>query len=477
VKARSLLEDASAAGVAEADFELAQMLLAANATDEAGIAALMRGAERGDPKTMMLLARCYETGQIVAQDAERAFYWFQQAAAAGNADAEFKVASAYRSGLGVAADEERTQEALRQAVEAGSWEAEMSLGIDLENAKDLTQANYYYWRAAESDYAPAQVNLGAGYLSGDRGLRQDFRSALHWFYEAREDALGAEYAAQLLDAGLGVSENSTAAFALLQPIADRTTTTKSLMAMMLVSGRGTTADPARAGVLFDELEGMQDAGELNSAAWLLATHPNPEARQPELAVRLAQRSVDLDPASGSMDTLAVAHAATGNYEQAVRWLERALAAGEGESEATLAMFNERLASFRAGQPWTDGPYERYEYDTPVETSKRVRAEFIGEIVSLFQRNNESPARGLDTEVGESQFGLQILVQSVESGSLPYFMRDYAVFYIHSPTIFFSPLPQDVAAFTAPVGPFRFVLTEITANGWSYELEIEPVTTP
>jgi hypothetical protein len=156
---------------------------------------------------------------------------------------------------------------------------------------------------------------------------------------------------------------------------------------------------------------------------------------------------------------------------------RALAAGEDELEATLTMANRRLSTFRAGQPWTDGPIYRHQYDTPVESTERVRAEFIGEIVGMFTKNPENSPRGFDTEIGESNFGLNILVQSVESGSLPYFMREYGVFYIHSPTDFFARLPQDVAPFTAPVGPFRFVLSEIQSNGWSYELTIEPVTSP
>jgi hypothetical protein len=52
-----------------------------------------------------------------------------------------------------------------------------------------------------------------------------------------------------------------------------------------------------------------------------------------------------------------------------------------------------------------------------------------------------------------------------------------VFYVHSPSQFFAGLPQDVAAFTAPVGPHRFVLSEIRTNGWRYELTIEAVASP
>jgi Tfp pilus assembly protein PilF len=95
---------------------------------------------------------------------------------------------------------------------------------------------------------------------------------------------------------------------------------------------------------------------LNNLAWLLATLPDENLRDPEAALRLAQRAARQtdheDPAV--LDTLAAAHAANERFARAVRTAQRALALAEARGEEALAeALRARLALYRAGRPYRE----------------------------------------------------------------------------------------------------------------------------
>ncbi len=92
------------------------------------------------------------------------------------------------------------------------------------------------------------------------------------------------------------------------------------------------------------------------AAWTLATHPSAAVRDPAAAMRLAEEAVALageSPDPLSLDVLAAAYAAAGDFQRAVTSAERAIAAAEragprGEAlvpalAARLALYVERRA--------------------------------------------------------------------------------------------------------------------------------------
>jgi serine/threonine protein kinase/WD40 repeat protein/tetratricopeptide (TPR) repeat protein len=90
----------------------------------------------------------------------------------------------------------------------------------------------------------------------------------------------------------------------------------------------------------------KDPMALNNRAWTLATGPVTD-RDPERAVTLARRSVELAPAQQlSLNTLGVALYRAGQHAEAVSVLEQSLAAGKGEFDAFdlffLAMAHHRL---------------------------------------------------------------------------------------------------------------------------------------
>ena len=93
----------------------------------------------------------------------------------------------------------------------------------------------------------------------------------------------------------------------------------------------------------------KDAAAGNGLAWLLATAPDAQVRDGRRAVEAAKRALDLAPKNaGLMDTLAAAHAEAGNFEEAVRWQERAL---ESPALREDAEARRRLELYRKGQPF------------------------------------------------------------------------------------------------------------------------------
>jgi tetratricopeptide (TPR) repeat protein len=108
--------------------------------------------------------------------------------------------------------------------------------------------------------------------------------------------------------------------------------------------------------LADNLEALRlvpdDPRTLNNLAWLWATCPKPEWRDGPKAVEHARKACELTESRevGSLDTLAAALAACGQFEEAVQWQRRAV---ELAPEAEKADYQTRLALFEAGQSYVE----------------------------------------------------------------------------------------------------------------------------
>jgi tetratricopeptide (TPR) repeat protein len=95
---------------------------------------------------------------------------------------------------------------------------------------------------------------------------------------------------------------------------------------------------------------------LNAAAWILATHPDAAIRRPENAIRMAEQAAKLSSHRnpGVLDTLAAAYACSGDYEQAIRTAQDALALVEQPPASPLAVqIQGHLHLYRRGQPCID----------------------------------------------------------------------------------------------------------------------------
>ena len=93
-----------------------------------------------------------------------------------------------------------------------------------------------------------------------------------------------------------------------------------------------------------------DARTCNNLAWLWATNPHREQRDPSRAIEHARRACELTQwqNAGFLDTLAVAHAAAGQFAEAIQWQRKAI---ELASEEEKAEYQARLEMYEAGKSY------------------------------------------------------------------------------------------------------------------------------
>lgn len=112
-------------------------------------------------------------------------------------------------------------------------------------------------------------------------------------------------------------------------------------------------DYARALADFEEAFKLDanDASAIDSAAWIRATAPDSKLRNGKLAVELATKACELTKwkTASYVDTLAAAHAEDGNYKEAVKRQEEALAVPEFEKSDGKNARN-RLKLYKSGKP-------------------------------------------------------------------------------------------------------------------------------
>jgi dipeptidyl aminopeptidase/acylaminoacyl peptidase len=109
----------------------------------------------------------------------------------------------------------------------------------------------------------------------------------------------------------------------------------------------------RLAVLNEAIEEMPEYVEaVNALAWLLATDPQIDARDGARAVIAAERACELSgwENPGFLDTLAAAHAETGNFDEAITREQQAIAKA---MPAHKSAYESRLELYRQGKPYRD----------------------------------------------------------------------------------------------------------------------------
>jgi tetratricopeptide (TPR) repeat protein len=88
-----------------------------------------------------------------------------------------------------------------------------------------------------------------------------------------------------------------------------------------------------------------------SLAWLHATCPDARYRDPQQAIAAAEEAAKLSPPTDcfALDALAAAHASAGNFEEAARIAQQAIASAPPDYAELL---RQRLALYEQGQPFT-----------------------------------------------------------------------------------------------------------------------------
>ena len=136
-------------------------------------------AQRGSTRHQVELGEAYFAGRGVPQDEERAAYWFDKAANAGDPWAQIQIGYFYQMGIGV--------------------------------PRDPAAAVRWYERAVSGGLVTAKVNLGVAYLLGD-GVRQDpsFAEGLFRQAYARGSGTAASCLGEMYFYGRGVQRDEAA---------------------------------------------------------------------------------------------------------------------------------------------------------------------------------------------------------------------------------------------------------------------------
>jgi tetratricopeptide (TPR) repeat protein len=134
---------------------------------------------------------------------------------------------------------------------------------------------------------------------------------------------------------------------------------QSLLAQLYSSKARTCIDAHRYEDARRALDGAihidpNDTSSLNDLAWLLATSPEARVRNPHRAIALAQKCCGLNRWTNaySIDTLAAAYAAKGDFGQAVRYQQLAMQAlNKSERAEQLTAMEDRLKLYSNHQPY------------------------------------------------------------------------------------------------------------------------------
>jgi localization factor PodJL len=144
--------------------------------DAIGPLALRQAAASGDARAQFEVAAILTEGRVLPEDLAAAATWYSRSAMQGFAPAQYRLGSLFEHGRGV--------------------------------EKDIEQARLWYQRAAEAGNRMSMHNLAAVYAGGELGT-QDFSSAAEWFEKAAHRGLNdSQFNLGMLYArGLGVSQD------------------------------------------------------------------------------------------------------------------------------------------------------------------------------------------------------------------------------------------------------------------------------
>lgn len=272
----------------------------------------LKAAEQGLEMAQHNLAVCYATGAGTEKDDKLAAYWYLKAAEQGLVNSQREIADRYEFGEGVEQDWQQAVKWYQKAAEQGDEIAQCRLGTcyALGNGveQDWQQAASWYSEAAKQGVSQAQAKL-AGCFSDGKGVEQDWEKAVYWFREAaRQECAPAEYM-------LGV--------------------------LSLVNNGEDEAEDTD----FWEKRGNTDA----TAIELDLSYQNLRKEipyDPEQGIRWLEKSAEHEFPSAQVllgHCLEEGLGTEQNLEKALRWYERAAAAGEEQAA-------ERLVELRSEKP-------------------------------------------------------------------------------------------------------------------------------
>lgn len=160
---------------------------------ELGPLSLRQAAADGDASAQYAIALRYAQGQKTARDLTEALHWLERAASGGLAPAQYRLAAMYERGQGVAKDLGRAQSWYQAAAEKGNVKAMHNLAVRAsarhDGKADYVLAAKWYQEAAGYGLADSQFNLGILSEHG-LGVPKNLTEAYKWFALAAKNGDG-----------------------------------------------------------------------------------------------------------------------------------------------------------------------------------------------------------------------------------------------------------------------------------------------
>lgn len=149
-----------------------------------GPLSLRQAAANGDALAQFEVGLRFAEAKGVPQDFSQAATWYQRAAAQGLANAQYRLGQLYDRGLGVTADPGRARVWYGRAAEQGNVRAMHNLAVfsasRTDTAPDYPSAVQWFTEAANRGLADSQYNLGILYESG-LGVPASLVEAYKWY--------------------------------------------------------------------------------------------------------------------------------------------------------------------------------------------------------------------------------------------------------------------------------------------------------
>lgn len=152
--------------------------------DAVGPIELRQAAADGDARAQFEIGAIYTEGRAVEQDYAEAAKWYERSAAQGFVPAQYRLGNLYEAGTGVEKDLEVAKLWYQRGAEAGNRMAMHNLAALYASGQlgdqEFETAAEWFTKAAELGMTDSQFNLGMLYARG-LGVDQDFEQSYKWF--------------------------------------------------------------------------------------------------------------------------------------------------------------------------------------------------------------------------------------------------------------------------------------------------------
>lgn len=145
---------------------------------------LINKANNGDVNAMVIVGDCYNRGEYIEKNVEKAQQYYMMAAEKGNAQAEFMAGLGFLLGEGVGRSVSTEAKYIQSAADKGITNAQYVLGSLYKDGEigfwaTDQKAVKYFEMAAKHGHAQAQIELGDMYIRGV-GVKTNLNRGLFW---------------------------------------------------------------------------------------------------------------------------------------------------------------------------------------------------------------------------------------------------------------------------------------------------------